>query len=473
MKQVLTTPRLLLAAPGSGNGKTTLSCGLLWALKRRFEKVKSFKCGPDYIDPMFHAKMLGSDCRNLDLFLSGEEGVRFLLGRWARDCGFALMEGVMGLYDGLGADSQTASTNHLALATGTPTVLVVRPKGMSLSLKALLSGFLNFSENRIRGVIFNQCSKGMYPVYSKMAKELGLVPCGFLPPLPEAELGSRHLGLITAQEVEDLEKKLELLGRAAEENLDLDALCQLAEQAQPMEYRPVGKRAGPAARYAWPLPRTRPSALPTGTIWTCWNSWAPGSCSSPPLHSRNPREAGLPVAAGGYPEEWAQASAVTDPMLNPSGKRWPRGCPPSPNAAGFSACSPPSPTGRAAGFPWRAAGRRRARMTGRLVRFGYQTLTAKEDNLLCRKGESLRAHEFHYSDSDCNGMDFQGEKEDGCGTASTPLPPFTPGIPTCIWGLFPRRRDVFWTPPGSFTGKINNPRFFPHCFLILIRSVHP
>lgn len=94
--------------------------------------------------PYVSFQLLSSDCRNLDLFLSGEEGVRFLLGRSAAHCEFALIEGVMGLYDGLGADSQTASTNHLALVTETPTVLVVRPGGMSLSLKALLKGFWSF-----------------------------------------------------------------------------------------------------------------------------------------------------------------------------------------------------------------------------------------------------------------------------------------------------------------------------------------
>lgn len=336
MKQVLTTPRLLLAAPGSGNGKTTLSCGLLWALKRRFEKVKSFKCGPDYIDPMFHAKMLGSDCRNLDLFLSGEEGVRFLLGRWARDCGFALMEGVMGLYDGLGADSQTASTNHLALATGTPTVLVVRPKGMSLSLKALLSGFLNFSENRIRGVIFNQCSKGMYPVYSKMAKELGLVPCGFLPPLPEAELGSRHLGLITAQEVEDLEKKLELLGRAAEENLDLDALCQLAEQAQPMEYQDLWEKEPARPPVCVAVAQDKAFCFTyRDNLDLLEQLGARILFFSPLAQPEIPREADALWLREATRRNGPRPSAVTAPCWNPSGKRWPRGCPPSPNAGGF------------------------------------------------------------------------------------------------------------------------------------------
>ena len=127
-------PRILICAGASGSGKTLITCGILQALVNRGLKPASFKCGPDYIDPMFHTMVIGTRSRNLDTFFAGEEAVRYLLCENSKDADVAVIEGVMGYYDGLGGVSTAASTYDVGRATGTPAVLVVGCKGMSLSI---------------------------------------------------------------------------------------------------------------------------------------------------------------------------------------------------------------------------------------------------------------------------------------------------------------------------------------------------
>ena len=140
-------PRLLLAGTGSGCGKTTVTTAILRALQRRGVTLSAFKCGPDYIDPMFHTAVLGVPSRNLDLFFEDEAGIRSQLARHIQPDGLGVIEGVMGFYDGVSGTTDTASAAHLARATGTPAVLIVRPKGQSLSLAAQIHGFRTFAKN--------------------------------------------------------------------------------------------------------------------------------------------------------------------------------------------------------------------------------------------------------------------------------------------------------------------------------------
>ena len=165
-------PRILLAAGASGSGKTLITCGLLQALVNRKMKVASFKCGPDYIDPMFHSRVIGTKSRNLDTFFTDAETTRYLLGKNAADCDIAVMEGVMGYYDGVGGISTKASAYDLADTTDTPVILVVNSRGMSISLAAYIKGFMEYKEkSHIKGVIFNQMSPMLYPRMKKLLEE--------------------------------------------------------------------------------------------------------------------------------------------------------------------------------------------------------------------------------------------------------------------------------------------------------------
>ena len=134
--------RFLIAGTNSGSGKTTLTLGILRAFGARGLTVAPFKCGPDYIDPMFHSRVIGTKSRNLDTFFTGSEVTKYLLTRNARDCEIAVMEGVMGFYDGVAGTTTTASAYDLAKVTDTPVILIVNSRGMSVSLAAYVKGFL-------------------------------------------------------------------------------------------------------------------------------------------------------------------------------------------------------------------------------------------------------------------------------------------------------------------------------------------
>ena len=233
--------RLLIGGTGSGCGKTTVSSAILRALQRRGVSLCAFKCGPDYIDPMFHRAALGLPSYNLDLFFLSESQIRALTAQHLQNETVGIMEGVMGFYDGVSGTTDQASAAHLARATQTPAILTVRPKGQSLSLAAMVQGFLQFAPNTIQGVILNDVSKGMYPFYRSILEQAGVKVYGFLPPVPESEIPDRHLGLVTAAEIGDIQTKLDRLADAAEECLDLDGLLELAHTAPPLtdQFSPI------------------------------------------------------------------------------------------------------------------------------------------------------------------------------------------------------------------------------------------
>mgnify|MGYP001131931945 CR=1 FL=1 len=194
---------LMITAPASGSGKTILTCALLAALKKRGRTPCAFKCGPDYIDPMFHRSVLGVESRNLDLFLASEDTVRRIYSDYSGGHGAAVTEGAMGFYDGLGGVTDRASAWHAADTLGLPVLLAIRPKGASLTLAAQVNGLCRFRENsHIAGIFLNDCSpmlaKSLRPM---LERETGLPVLGWLPPMEEAVIKSRHLGLLMPEGV--------------------------------------------------------------------------------------------------------------------------------------------------------------------------------------------------------------------------------------------------------------------------------
>ena len=229
----MATPRILLTAGASGSGKTLITCGILQALKNRGLTPASFKCGPDYIDPMFHSKVIGVRSGNLDTFFTDTQTVRFLLKKNSRDCDLAVLEGVMGYYDGVGGTTSRASAFDLAKKTETPAVLIVNCKGMSVSVLPYIKGFLEFERDSwIRGVLLNQMSPMLYPRVKKMIEEqLGISVYGYVPKVEDCVIESRHLGLVLPEEVTDFHEKLKKLADILEKSVDIDGLLALAETA--------------------------------------------------------------------------------------------------------------------------------------------------------------------------------------------------------------------------------------------------
>ena len=229
--------KIVIAADRSGAGKTTVSCGLLAVLKKRGVKVQSFKCGPDYIDPMFHRRVLGVSSGNLDSFFTEAMTLREIFrARMAeRRSELALVEGVMGYYDGLGGVSSRASTWEIAHILDAPTILVMDAKGASVSIAALVRGMMGFGEDRgaqsgIRGLILNRVSPMFYPRLKSVIEEYcpGIEVLGYLPELPELKVPSRHLGLVEPGEIEDFQRWTERVAAQMEESVEVERLMEIA-----------------------------------------------------------------------------------------------------------------------------------------------------------------------------------------------------------------------------------------------------
>lgn len=408
-------PRIMFAGTGSGCGKTTITCGILKALINRSLKVASFKCGPDYIDPMFHSKIIGAKSRNLDIFMCKEDGVKFLLARNAKECDFSVIEGVMGLYDGLAFDSDYASSNHLSLLTDTPTILIVNIKGMSLSSVAMLGGYLNFKENNIKGVILNGCSEAMYPYYKKLIEEeLSIIVYGFFPLVTNASIESRHLGLVTADEILGINEKIELLAQVAEKSIDIDGLLKLGQSAIPIEYSDIWQDVKVDNEIqAVKIAVAKDSAfcfLYQDNLDLLERAGAELVYFSPISDREIPNGISGLILSGGYPEEHAKALSQNKPMLNSIKSAVAKGVPTIAECGGFMYLLDDMADRNGEHHSMAGVIGGSSHMTSRLSRFGYINLIAKEDNLLCKKGEEIKAHEFHYSDSDNNGDGFSAIK---------------------------------------------------------------
>ncbi|MBU3197766.1 cobyrinate a,c-diamide synthase [Clostridium estertheticum] len=215
---------IVIASNASGGGKTTVTLGIMKALKNRDFKVQGYKVGPDYIDSAFHSKITGQDSRNLDLYLMGEAGVKASFSRGRGDLG--VVEGVMGLYDGKGIDT-AYSTYHVSKVLDLPIILVLSPKAQVATFCAEINGIVNFKDANIRGIILNNITESYYNLLkSAIDKNCKIKVLGYLPKDERLSLKSRHLGLIQSSEIEDLEEKIEVCAKLLEKHLDMNLLLE-------------------------------------------------------------------------------------------------------------------------------------------------------------------------------------------------------------------------------------------------------
>ena len=427
--------QFLVAAPCSGSGKTTLTCALLAALKRRGADPCAFKSGPDYIDPMFHRAVLGVESHNLDLFFSAPDTVRALYAQGTAGHGAAVCEGAMGFYDGLGGVTDTASAWHLADTLGLPVLLVVPAKGASLTLAAQINGLKTFrTPSRIVGVLLNDCTSALYKMLKPMLeRETGLPVLGHLPRLPEASIESRHLGLKTAGEIAGLQQKIALLA---------DALVLDWVQFQALTDRPA-PLAQPAARAP---ARTRIAVAQDEAFCFAYAETlealtAAGAELVPfsPLHDAAlPPELGGLYLPGGYPELYAAELAANAPMRAALKAAVKNGLPTAAECGGFLYLGQTLEDADGTPHPMAGVLPGQGVKTGRLVRFGYTTLTAQADSMLFAAGEQFPAHEFHHWDSTQNGTALTAAKANGrqwaCGFANAHL---YAGFPHLYWAGTP------------------------------------
>ena len=431
--------QFLLAAPRSGSGKTTMTCALLMALKRRGCAPCAFKSGPDYIDPMFHRAVLGVESRSLDLFFSAPETVRTLYARGAAGHSAAVCEGAMGFYDGLGGVSDRASAWHLADTLGLPVLLVAEPKGQSLTLAAELKGLVNFrTPSHIAGILLNNCTARMHALLAPMLEEeTGLPVLGFLPKLPEAVIGSRHLGLYTAAEVENLQQKLALLADTAEEHIDWPRLLALCEKEPPA--LPVQPETPPARVRIAVAQDEAFCFIYAETLEAFRDAGAEVVFFSPLRDTALPENIGGLYLPGGYPELHAKELSENTSILREIKQKIESGLPTAAECGGFLYLGQSLTDAEGQSWPMAGVLPGEAKDAGRLVRFGYATLSADSDSMLFRAGESFPIHEFHHWDSTANGTALAAKKPVGgaawrCGFIDEH---FYAGFPHLYWAGTP------------------------------------
>lgn len=223
-------PRIIIAAPSSGQGKTTFSMGLMSALVKRNLKVQPYKVGPDYIDPAFHTAITGRNSINLDSWMLDERYIKNLLTTYSRDADISVIEGVMGLYDGVGDNPLSGSTAGISIMLNTPVAIVMQAGGMSATSAAILHGLRSFGNVNIVGVIINKPSSMNHynAVKHAIEKHTGIKVLGSIPKTESIQLKSRHLGLVQYCETEEALQIIEQLADIIESSVDIDEILNIA-----------------------------------------------------------------------------------------------------------------------------------------------------------------------------------------------------------------------------------------------------
>lgn len=414
--------RVMIAAPKSGSGKTMITCALLQALKKSGWPAVSYKCGPDYIDPMFHEKIIGVPSKNLDTFFTEGEQTRELFLKNRKDTDFVVLEGVMGLYDGLGGVCQEGSSYHLACVTKTPIVFVADVKGMGRSIIPLLAGFLKFdTEHLIQGVILNRISKGYYETIKPLIEEELKIPVvGYLPEKEAYHVGSRYLGLLMPDELRDIREKLQAASEELQKTISLDMIIHIAEGVQEItlemekeisngarEYRPEINRHGFRSDFMVTIAIARDEAF---CFYYEDNILLLEEYGAEIKYFSPIRDEGLPVGChallfgGGYPELYAEELSKNVKMCKAVREASKRGMPIVAECGGFLYLH--SKMTNRSGNSYNMAGVIPADCyeTGKSVRFGYIEIQDKQGCFL-PKNMSIKGHEFHYYDSTRNGED--------------------------------------------------------------------
>ncbi len=399
--------RLLIAATHSGVGKTTLTAGLIAALVRQGLIVQPFKTGPDYIDGSYHTLAAGRACRNLDTWMVAPDRVRILMAHAARDADLAVIEGVMGVYDGFGYDTETGSSAHVAKLMQAPVVLVIDAARMARSAAAVALGYRQFDpELPLAGFIVNRVGSESHGrgVAAAIERATGLPVLGWLPRNPALEIPERHLGLVPTAEPGRWRAFIEAAADAVARHLDLGRLLIIARGAPQVQV------------YDLPtlLPDIRPSLDEDASSTVAVASDEAFSFTYQdnldllraagarivffsPLHDASlPEDAGAVILSGGFPELYADQLAANDAMKAALQRAHAKGMPIYAECGGlmYLTESVSDMDGREHRMVGLLPGR--SMMTRRLT-MGYREARAAQNSWLYSAGDTVRGHEFHYS----------------------------------------------------------------------------
>ena len=393
-------PRIMIAAPKSGSGKTTITCGLLKALKDRGYNPCSFKCGPDYIDPMFHRNVIGIEAGNLDTFFTeGETTRKIFKAEYVGD--IAIIEGVMGLYDGVGGVEKEGSSYDLADTLECPIILVVDAKGAGKSILAEIKGFLDYDEKKlIKGVILNKTSTSFANILKPLIEEeLGIKFLGVLESDKDIFLSSRHLGLVLPDEIEDLRQQLEKLAANISKEIHLDEIIDIAKSASDSftglaPWLPIGNvntiRLA-VARYSAFCFYYKENLEMLKSLGVELVEF------SPLKDKRLPENISGLLLGGGYPENYLQELSQNESMKKSIKEAIKAGLPTLAECGGFMYLMEEIEAQNGESESMVGYFNGKATWQGKLVRFGYVIINSGDFK--------IKGHEFHYFDTDNNGDD--------------------------------------------------------------------
>ena len=414
-------PRVMIAAPKSGSGKTLITCGLLEALKRKGADVRAYKCGPDYIDPMFHRSVLGIPGGNLDTFFSTDDEIRQTLAACGSET--AVIEGVMGIYDGVTGVPGKGSCYDVAKASSTPVILVIDVKGMGQTMLSVIKGILlDDTESLIRGIVLNRISKGYFsriePLVSGMLSNISdhrginIRLLGGIPASKDINLESRHLGLMMPQDIAGLREQLTHAADLIEENLDMEALAGIMQGAADLEAENADVETMSDESDMPCLAVARDEAFCfyyEENLRMLRNAGIRIKEFSPLHDSCVPEEADGLLLGGGYPELYAGELSSNTGMLSSIKSAIESGMPSLAECGGFMYLLDELEDKDGNVYIMSGVINGRTSWTGKLSRFGYAQVSGAKDGTLL-SGLCVKAHEFHYYDSSNNGTDAVAEK---------------------------------------------------------------
>ena len=414
--------RWMIAAPASGSGKTAAVCGLLTLLKKRGCSTGAFKCGPDYIDPMFHKKVLGIPGCNLDSFFLEPEQLRDLFCRETAELEAAVVEGVMGYFDGVGGMSWGSSWD-IARILKLPVILVVDGHGASLSVLAQIKGFLDYQptgereENRIAGVILNRTSPSMCSVLKpRIEKELGIACLGCIPVLKWLDLKSRHLGLLLPDEIGNLQEQMERLSQVLEESVDVERLLELGRGPQRRHESGADQEDGAGREDEAGREDRAGRKKKQGEETFCLAAAMDEAFCfyyqenlellrelgariipfSPLRDEKLPEQTDGILLGGGYPELYAAELGENRSMREFIRRAAEEGMPILGECGGYLYLLEELEGEDGNMYPMAGVFSGSGKREERLRHFGYVTVRTGADSSYLKKGQQIRGHEFHY-----------------------------------------------------------------------------
>ena len=395
----------MIIAASSGSGKTMITCGLLELFKRKGLNPLACKCGPDYIDGLFHKQVLELEGMNLDSYFEAPEELRDKYSRLSKGH-LPVVEGVMGYFDGLGGSTTRASSWEVAHILDLPAVLVVDARGASVSLAAVIKGFLEFERpmgSQIKAVIFNRMSPMLYPrIRELVERETGIRAAGFVPELDFLKVGSRHLGLVLPEEIAGLREQMNRLGKCLEETIDWEFLEELgAEKEERDALEEENTEASCTAAFSFRLGIAMDEAF-------CFyyqdnlrllERLGGELVYFSPIHDRSlPEQLDGLILGGGYPELYCEALSLNESMREAVKKAAEGGLPVLGECGGYLYLLEELEAEDGRIWPMTGVLKGKGYKKGKNSRFGYIGVEAEKDSLYLNPGEQIRGHEFHYWD---------------------------------------------------------------------------